>query len=148
WPNDIYVGDQKLGGILIQNSILPTAINSSVVGIGINVNQVDFPPSLPNPCSLATLTRKDKNVRKLTARLCQHLERRYLQLKAGKHRQMQEEYLLCLYKFMEETLFQTADGRLISGRITGVTESGKLSIHHTNGAEHFGLKEIQLIQRS
>ncbi len=52
WPNDIYVGSRKVAGILIQNSLSSSEVHTSVVGIGINVNEHDFPGALPNPSSL------------------------------------------------------------------------------------------------
>ncbi len=54
WPNDLYLGDQKMGGILIQNSLSGARIQSSIIGIGLNVNQLHFDPDLPNPVSLAS----------------------------------------------------------------------------------------------
>lgn len=52
WPNDIYYGDRKICGILIENSITSTGINHSIVGIGINVNQERFLSNAPNPVSM------------------------------------------------------------------------------------------------
>lgn len=59
WPNDIYVGDSKLAGILIENSFSGTEIASSVVGVGLNVNQNIFTSDAPNPVSLCQLCGRD-----------------------------------------------------------------------------------------
>src|SRR5690606_4057758 len=48
WPNDIYIGDQKVGGILIQNTLRGEHMKNSIVSIGLNVNEIDFPQDLPN----------------------------------------------------------------------------------------------------
>ncbi len=56
WPNDIYVGDRKICGILIENILHGPEVSSSIVGIGLNLNQTEFPPDLPNPVSLSLLT--------------------------------------------------------------------------------------------
>ena len=56
WPNDIYVGDRKICGILIENILHGQDVASSIIGIGLNLNQVDFPSDLPNPVSLSQLT--------------------------------------------------------------------------------------------
>ena len=56
WPNDIYVGDRKICGILIENILAGKQVAASMVGIGLNLNQDDFPADLPNPVSLRQLT--------------------------------------------------------------------------------------------
>lgn len=56
WPNDIYTGDRKICGILIENILQGQDVASSIVGIGLNLNQTEFPSDLPNPVSLALLT--------------------------------------------------------------------------------------------
>jgi BirA family biotin operon repressor/biotin-[acetyl-CoA-carboxylase] ligase len=58
WPNDIYVGDKKICGILIENTLSGTSIDRSIVGIGINVNQQFFQSDAPNPVSMIQLTGK------------------------------------------------------------------------------------------
>ena len=59
WPNDIYVGDWKICGILIENILHGPEVAASIVGIGLNLNQTEFPPDLPNPISLSLLTGKN-----------------------------------------------------------------------------------------
>lgn len=66
WPNDIYVGDGKICGILIENSISPTNINHSIAGIGINVNQTKFLSDAPNPVSMAQFAGKKFDISQLT----------------------------------------------------------------------------------
>ena len=62
WPNDIYVGDRKICGILIENILHGQDVVSSIIGIGLNLNQKDFPSDLPNPVSLTRLTGKPYDV--------------------------------------------------------------------------------------
>ena len=59
WPNDIYVGDEKICGILIENALKGQEIDWSIIGIGLNVNQLTFPDNLPNPISMR-LCNKNK----------------------------------------------------------------------------------------
>ena len=59
WPNDIYVGDQKVGGILIENRLAGNHIRDCVIGIGLNVNQTEFRSDAPNPVSMAQLYRRE-----------------------------------------------------------------------------------------
>ena len=56
WPNDIYVGDEKICGILIENALKGQEIDWSIIGIGLNVNQTEFPKDLPNPTSMKLCT--------------------------------------------------------------------------------------------
>ena len=56
WPNDIYVNNDKIAGILIENSIMGDLIEHTIAGIGININQSKFLSDAPNPVSLTNLT--------------------------------------------------------------------------------------------
>ena len=55
WPNDIYHDDRKIAGMLIENRIIGTHLQDSVIGIGVNINQMEFSSSAPNPVSLRQL---------------------------------------------------------------------------------------------
>ena len=63
WPNDVYVGEHKICGILIENILSGKDIAASIIGIGLNVNQVSFPADLPNPISIAALTGRSYDIR-------------------------------------------------------------------------------------
>ena len=67
-PNDIYVGNKKICGILIENSICSNNMKWSIIGVGINVNQTTFPSSLPNPTSI--LLEKDCPELDLEVQMC------------------------------------------------------------------------------
>lgn len=71
WPNDIYAGgDRKLCGILIENTIAGAAIERSIIGIGLNVNQGCFLSDAPNPVSIKNLTGRDTDLHPLLVALC------------------------------------------------------------------------------
>lgn len=142
WPNDIYVGDKKICGILIQNVLSGRNIQSSVAGIGININQTDFDSSIPNPTSLFLETNKPFDLMVLLESLCEKIEARYLGLRAGNYTVIQHDYLKNLYRFQEQSLFQYPDGETFSGKITGLSASGKLIIHHQKGEESFDVREL------
>ena len=65
WPNDIYWKNKKLGGILIENNLQGNKIKNSTLGIGLNINQTEFPLDIPNPISLKQITGKDYNITEL-----------------------------------------------------------------------------------
>ena len=145
WPNDVYIGGKKAAGMLIQNALSGTAIQHSIVGIGINVNQTEFSPELPNPGSLKGATGKDYDLAECLNALCGCLEERYLQLKAGKREVIQTAYLRHLYGFGEMRTFARPGGERFEGRITGVAENGYLEVETANGLQSFEVKEVQLV---
>jgi BirA family biotin operon repressor/biotin-[acetyl-CoA-carboxylase] ligase len=82
WPNDLYWRDRKAGGILIENSFRGAHWLFAIAGIGINVNQVEFPAGLQNPVSLRQITGRRFNAVELARELGNCLERRFEQLRA------------------------------------------------------------------
>lgn len=146
WPNDIYVGTRKICGILIQNSLSRNTLASSIVGIGVNVNQTIFSKDIPNPSSLQMENGKEYDLYSLIPLLCQHLELMYLRLKSGHFAELDAEYLQHLYRYQESTLFQRVNGTIFWGKISGISGSGQLLIVPEDGLEEsFDLKEISII---
>ncbi len=143
WPNDIYVGARKIAGILIQNSLVNTQIRSTVAGIGININQTTFVTNPPNPTSLRLETGRDHPLDDLVPQLCEHLEGRYLQLKAGKIVPLRHDYLRHLYRFGEPASYQRPSGETFQGTILGIDELGRLKVQVGCVIESFDLKEIR-----
>ena len=140
WPNDLYYGDQKLGGILIENSLSGPAMQHSIVGIGLNINQQAF--DSPVATSIGQITGRRYPREELAARLLESLERRYLQLRAGQVGHLRQDYLRALYRYQEEHLF-LIDGRPVSGQIVGVEEDGRLAVAIGQELRRFGLQEIR-----
>ncbi|NUO01486.1 MAG: biotin--[acetyl-CoA-carboxylase] ligase [Saprospiraceae bacterium] len=147
WPNDLYIGHRKAGGILIQNSILGQTLQSSVVGIGINVNQKNFDESLPNPTSFCIESNGlEFDLEMLKDRLYQHIEQRYLQLKNGQMDALAAAYHECLYGLGVNLGFERQDGSVFRGVITGTTPSGLLCIRDEYGTEAaFDLKAVRFL---
>lgn len=83
WPNDIYWRDRKAGGILVENLIRGSKWQWAIAGMGININQTDFPPHAKRAVSLKQITGKQYDVPALARELCTCLEERYRQLQAG-----------------------------------------------------------------
>lgn len=82
WPNDIWVGDKKICGILVENTIHDGLIDFSIVGVGLDVNETDWPSELPNPVSLKDLTGKDYNTHEELEQLSEALAQRSAQAAA------------------------------------------------------------------
>ncbi|GAA4042899.1 biotin--[acetyl-CoA-carboxylase] ligase [Hymenobacter glaciei] len=140
WPNDLYYGNQKLGGILIENSLSGPRIQYSIVGIGLNINQQEL--ALPTATSFARLTGRAYDRATLAARLLECLERRYLQLRAGQVGTLRRDYLQALYRYQETHPF-IIDGKTVDGQIVGVEDDGRLAVAIGNELRRFGLQEIR-----
>ena len=143
WPNDIYINDQKVAGILIQNALHGKQILNSVIGIGINVLEEQFPAALPNPTSIIHWTNETLDRSSVLAIACHNLEKWYLTVKRNQFNQIREAYQQALYRFATESFFQRADtGEVIFGKIVGTNPTGKLMIEHKEGISTFAPKEI------
>ncbi|MDO7851250.1 biotin--[acetyl-CoA-carboxylase] ligase [Hymenobacter convexus] len=140
WPNDLYYGDQKVGGILIENTLSGPKIQYSIIGIGLNINQQGF--SVRTATSLAKLTGRVYNRAIVAARLLEFLERRYLQLRGVHVDQLRQDYLRVLYRY-QETHFFEVDGQTVLGQIVGVEEDGRLAVEIGGKLRRFGLQEIR-----
>ena len=77
WPNDIWVGEKKICGILVENTMNGAEIDFSIVGVGLDINQTDWPKELPNPVSLKDLTGKEYDIREELRLLSEVLARRH-----------------------------------------------------------------------
>ena len=144
WPNDIYAGSQKLGGILIENILQGNQIKYAIIGIGLNVNQVDFPSTIINVTSLKQILHTDYDLQILLDEICQAIEVRYLQLQSIHASELASDYLSKLYLLNSWGEFRI-NGIKQSGRIYGVSPEGYLKIELSSGFKEFGLKEIEFI---
>jgi len=146
WPNDIYAGDKKLGGILIENSIMYSLIKSSVIGIGINVNQTDFRSNAPNPVSLKTLTNQQFDCDLVLTEILTGIDYYYSLLREGEEELIDRKFISVIYRLNEKHWFR-AEQEVFEGEITGVNEIGQLLIRIQSGeipAFHF--KEVEFLQ--
>lgn len=128
WPNDIYVGVKKIGGILIEHKIMDGSISKTVIGIGLNINQTDFSPLLPNPTSLALLTSRTFILEDLLPFLVQCIHLRL----TNENADVQEEYLSSLLQFKKQASY-LYKGKAISAQIEGVDMYGYLQLKTADG---------------
>ena len=119
WPNDIYIGNRKICGMLIENSISADKMSASIVGIGLNLNQREFSSDAPNPTSLAMETdipdksgdsggtgnavplQKSYNRREELSTLLGYIFTAYSELEEGCAQELGQEYLANLYRLGE-----------------------------------------------
>ena len=146
WPNDIYYGNRKLGGILIENMVQGSQIKNSVIGIGLNINQDIFPPHVPNPVSLKQILHKDYDLKKILSQICKNIETAYILLRSGQSEHIRAAYLQRLYWLDEEKSFR-ANGRQFTGTIKAIKANGLLVVDNGTRELEFNLKEIEFLNR-
>ena len=135
WPNDIYHGDSKLCGLLIEHSLDGAMIDYSVVGIGINVNQREWGNNAPNPTSLALITGQQANADEVMQRVCDAIE---ATCHAGLDSAMlHERYLSRLSRNDGNNHpWRLPDGTQFDASIAGVAPDGTLTLRHADGTLH------------
>lgn len=145
WPNDIMSVNKKICGILIENSISSNKIYASIIGIGLNVNQIQFPESLKNASSLKALTNITYDLDKLLINLIKEIKSSFQILSLEKYTQLEQQYLDVLYKKNIPTMFKNSEDVLFMGKILGISDSGNLLIELEDDIiKEFGIKEVSL----
>jgi len=145
WPNDIYVDNKKIAGILIEHSIMDDMLYNSIIGIGINVNQNQFPDDIPNPISMKLITGKEYDLNDcLNDFLCIFNEC-YLKLNLHDLECLNNSYLESLYLFKVKSNFIYKD-IYITATIKNVDAYGRLVlIDEENKVITCNLKEIKFV---
>lgn len=149
WPNDIYINDKKACGILIENIFRGMDWTFAIVGIGLNVHQVHFPPGmgLDRATSLKRESGKDFDFRELITDLRNGILNTLIQLNSGKNTDISNRYNSFLYRKGKSVTFsERATGRRFDAFVTEVEENGKLVLLSPTGIEKytFGSLEWQL----
>lgn len=146
WTNDIYVGDRKLVGILIEHSLAPSSLRRTIVGVGINVNQTEFDASLPNPVSMAQLLGKELDAETVLNRFVSHLKRHYESLREGGAEVLHERYNALLYRKNEYHTYALPSGEKFRAKIVGTAPSGALRLESEEGTtKDYLFKEVEFI---
>ena len=139
WPNDIYVGDKKICGVLIENRLNGRMIKDCIIGIGLNVNQTEFKSDAPNPVSIKQLTGKDTDREKLLTEFLNQVNN------CCKSQTCIADYKARLYRREGMHTFKTKD-TLFKASIVDVRDDGRLMLQDENGIAHlFRFKEVQFV---
>jgi BirA family biotin operon repressor/biotin-[acetyl-CoA-carboxylase] ligase len=145
WPNDIYVNNDKIAGILIESSIIRNEMGNLIAGIGLNINQKIFRSDAPNPVSLGMITGKEFNLEECRKDLAQCLDKRYRQLLHEKRSDIDSEYLDNLYRIGQWGDYSDKNG-LFKGKIIAVNPSGHLRVEDQSGRIcEYSFKEINFL---
>lgn len=141
WPNDVYVHDRKLGGVLIENTLQGYVLGHSIIGIGLNVNQAIFNVPTATSLLLESPAPDGYSLSGLLTSLAENLEKRYLQLRAGHRNVLRATYLQHLYRYQQPHTY-LADDQPFTGIITDLDPTGRLGILTDGVMRYFAFKEV------
>ena len=145
WPNDIYVDDRKIAGILIHCSVCGDKLTWIISGIGININQDNFPDSIPNPVSISQITGNIYATDVMLNRFLQSFEKRRTLITRGNFAQIDEDYFSALYRMGIESDF-IVNGKPFRATISGVNNWGWLVVTDPEGkVREFDMKKIRYV---
>ena len=144
WSNDIYYGDKKLGGILIENSLQGYQIGHSITGIGLNINQTEFTNKRATSLRKITQNPLKYDLSELLKKLLENIEINYLKIKNKDYNLLKISYLSSLYRF-EEYYYFKRNGQQFTGKIIGIDETGKLGIETDGNVIYFDFKEVEFV---
>lgn len=144
WPNDLLVGNKKIAGVLIENQLSNSNLNSSIIGIGINVNQL-FPEDLPfSVTSMTKLLNTEFNLESLSFSLIECVETRYEQFTKGDYLSLSNEFVENMWG-KGEWLTAELDGKQQTVKIEGTDDKGYLRLNVGGEIRSFDIKEVKFI---
>ncbi len=147
WPNDILIDSKKVGGILIQHSVEGEILETTIVGIGLNVNQTKFDHNLTRAASLFQILHQELKLKEALVLLCNAIEGRYSLLRGNEIEKLEFDFCEALLGFQEKRIF-LLNGEEIQGIIRGVDEFGRLLVEHPgNNTKTYAHKEIQYLMK-
>jgi BirA family biotin operon repressor/biotin-[acetyl-CoA-carboxylase] ligase len=145
WPNDIYVGKRKLAGILLELDYAGAFVEQAVIGIGLNVNQKNFPPMDRVPVSMKMLQERDFILNDVLATILDFFEHYYAELRFGNREAIATEYKKLLLGVNEQHTFIDKDGHF-EAVIQDIESDGHLLLKRENGnISRYAFKEVEMI---
>lgn len=145
WPNDIYWKDQKIGGMLIENTLCGKNIESCIVGIGLNINQKKFKSDAPNPVSLIQIIQQETERIFVLAHAVERFKHYYQMLRHGEDEQISRLYMKALYRNSGFYPYIDSNGQF-EARIAGIEPTGHLLLQDTAGEiRRYAFKEVKYL---
>lgn len=141
WPNDIYIENRKVAGILIENQLGGNLVQTSVIGVGLNVNQLIFSPDI-NATSLSLEKGIEFELDIIFDQFFGYLDFYLDKLMESNFDFLLTRYYKDFYQLNEWCLYQDSDG-VFKGMITGIDDDGHLVVKQVDGLKKYSLKEIQ-----
>ena len=131
WPNDVLVERRKIAGVLIENQWKGNNLFSSIIGVGLNVNQTHFEYGL-DATSMKLLSANNYDLKEVLQVLCTKLNFNFNRLLSKEYSDLQQDYLSSLYKYNEKTHFKIGD-KLEEVVLKDVNENGMVSLEMLGG---------------
>lgn len=146
WPNDIYWNDKKIAGILIENNLRGKIIDSSIIGVGLNINQKVFSEGLINPVSLFQITGQEYDKSDVLEQIMKEFVYLYNELKESGELDIEEQYFENLYRSQGYHWYQDVGGKF-QAQIIDVQPTGHLVLRALNEDNDriYSFKEVQFI---
>lgn len=142
WPNDIYFQDKKIGGILIENSLQGAKINTTIIGIGLNINQKVFISDAPNPISLRQITGKHYGRKVILKQIVEQIMTLYQNMDVET---IQKEYFECLYRKSGFHAYKDETG-VFEAEIENIELDGCLKLKtHSGELRAYYFKEVMFL---
>lgn len=144
WPNDIYYENRKLAGILINSTIKANMMDVSIIGIGLNVNQMQFQDWPTHPVSLKLITGKDFELQPFLEQIAEHIIIKVEQLKADPTT-IEQDYLKRLFRYRTWADYEVG-GKVLRLFMTGLDPFGRLQLVDEQQTFYtFDIKEIKFV---
>jgi BirA family transcriptional regulator, biotin operon repressor / biotin---[acetyl-CoA-carboxylase] ligase len=144
WSNDIYFENKKMGGILIENTLQGYNIGYSIIGIGLNINQIEFQNTKATSLRNITGNPQQYDLSEILKNLLENIEKNYFKIKNNDYELLKIRYLNNLYRFQEWHYFRK-NGQQFLGQIIGIDETGKLGIETEGMVLYFDFKEVEFV---
>ena len=144
WPNDILINKEKVAGILIENVLKGKKVSATIMGVGLNVNQMQFNEYSRKATSLKLCSGNQFNIKEVLSLLLEQVKKRYLSLykaSSGLH----QEYLDALYGYGIPQNFQDKEESFL-GVILGVLPNGKLQLNKNGKLKTYDIKELTFLE--
>lgn len=146
WPNDILSDKYKICGVLIENSLKGSFIKSSIIGIGLNVNQEVFPSDVGKASSIKNMLGKKMDLDIVLNVVLEKLQQNIQLLNEKQYPKLEMKYLNVLYRKGIPSMFKNKKDIVFMGKIIGVSNEGKLQVElEDETVKEFGLKEVSFI---
>lgn len=144
WPNDIFYENHKLAGILINSTIKANVMDVSIIGIGLNVNQMQFQNWPTHPISMKQITGKDFDLQPLLEQIAEHILIKVKQLKSNPA-VIEQEYLKRLFRYRTWADYEV-DGKVLRLFMTGIDQFGRLQLVDKQQERHcYEIKQIKFL---
>jgi BirA family biotin operon repressor/biotin-[acetyl-CoA-carboxylase] ligase len=143
WPNDVFVNQKKIAGILIENQLMATRIKSSIVGIGLNVNQKHFGDNLIAN-SIYLMSGVENELSSVFIKLHAYLDFYFDLLLNKQYGILKNAYLKAMYQRGELRKYEDENG-VFEGEIIGIDQKGKLLVKAQNKLSTYDFKEIKFL---